>query len=206
MPDLESNIHIEMLKRGKTKHPQQKLYGLHWGDPEVKPRLGKVKDKFVTPFLNPEHNAIEIGPGGGRWTRYLLTFKTLYAVDYHQELLDELRMNFQNDNIVFIKNNGTDFPSIPEKSVDYLFSFGVFVHLDVPLIEKYLQNMKTVLRANANVVIQYSDKTKKAAQINPGFSDNNPEIMRGLVKNMDYHIIAEDTKLLKHSSIIHFSV
>jgi ubiquinone/menaquinone biosynthesis C-methylase UbiE len=205
-PSLETNIHLRMLKKGRRKNPEQKLYGLHWGDPDVHPRLIKVRDRFVTPFINPAHSAIEIGPGGGRWTRYLLTFRKLYAVDFHQELLDELSLNFQGDNMVFIKNSGTDFPSIPESSIDYLFSFGVFVHLDIPLIEGYLRNMRAVLKPKANVVIQYSDKTKKGAQKNKNFSDNNPEIMRKLVGDMGYNIISEDTRLLYHSSIIHFSI
>ena len=41
-----------------------------------------------------EVTAVEIGPGGGRWTRYLLGFKSIYAVDYHDEVLREFAKTF----------------------------------------------------------------------------------------------------------------
>ena len=33
-----------------------------------------------------------------------------------------------SENIIEILNNGTDFPGVPAASVDFVFSFGVFVH------------------------------------------------------------------------------
>ena len=91
------------------------------------------------PYVNSEHQAVEIGPGGGRWTRYLLGFGKVYVVDYHAELLKELKKNFNKSNMAFIRNDGTNFPAIREGSIDYLFSFGTFVHLDVHLVGEYLK-------------------------------------------------------------------
>jgi methyltransferase family protein len=89
---------------------------------------------------------LEIGPGGGRWTRYLLGFRKLYVIDYYSELLEDVKRRFRRPHVTFIKNNGTDFPGIDDHSVDYLFSFGTFVHLDTYLIEAYLNNMHPILR------------------------------------------------------------
>jgi hypothetical protein len=87
-----------------------------------------VRDRYVLPFVNPEHIAVEIGPGGGRWTRYLLGFKTVYAVDYYEELLAEFRKTFgRYPNVKTIKNHGTAFPGIAPQSVDYTLSFGCFM-------------------------------------------------------------------------------
>jgi hypothetical protein len=78
----------------------------------------------------------------------------VYAVDYHQELLDELAVNFHADNLISIKNSGTDLPEVPPESIDFVFSFGVFVHLDLDLIDVYLQSFKSVLKCGGNVVLQ----------------------------------------------------
>jgi cyclopropane fatty-acyl-phospholipid synthase-like methyltransferase len=121
-------------------------------------------------------------------------------------LLKELRKNFKKPNMEFIKNNGTDFPGIKEHSIDYLFSFGAFVHLDAPLIEAYLMNMKPILKPGANVVIQYSDKTKIMAQLNNGFFENTPEKMRKMVSDAGYTICEEDLTSTCDSSIIRFTV
>jgi ubiquinone/menaquinone biosynthesis C-methylase UbiE len=136
----------------------------------------------------------------------MLDARRIYAVDYHQELLDELKSNFNRGNITFIKNNGDDFPSIPDGTIDFLFSFGTFVHLDAEIIDRYLKNMKRLLKPEAVVVIQYSDKTKPLGQRNAGFSENDPDRMRTLVLSNGYSIHEEDTKTLWHSAIVRFGL
>ncbi len=117
----------------------------------------------------------------------------------YEELLGELRKNFHEQNMVFIKNNGTDFPGVPSRSIDFLFSFGTLVHLDVPLIEAYLNNMRDVLRPGGNAVLQYSDKSKIMARMNSGFSDNSPAQMSEMVLKAGFRILEEDLTTLGHS-------
>jgi SAM-dependent methyltransferase len=218
MPDLDTRIHVQMLRRYRRRGSllrrivravrreiaEPPVYGLEWGDPDVVEPLRFVRDRYLLPYVSAEHSALEIGPGGGRWTRYLLGFRRLYVVDYYQELLDEVRSNFQRDNTVFIRNNGTDFPGVDPASIDFLFSFGTFVHLDLHLIEAYLANMRSILKPHANVVIQYADQTKIMARINRDFSDNTPDRMRDMVIAAGYAIAEEDLTTMWHSSIVRF--
>jgi cyclopropane fatty-acyl-phospholipid synthase-like methyltransferase len=135
----------------------------------------------------------------------LLTLDRLYVVDFHQELLDELARNFRAPGLFLVKNTGTDFPQIELQSVDLVFSFGVFVHLDIPIIESYLDNIKTIIRPGADVIIQYSDKTKEWARKNLTFSDNDPSRMCAMITARGYRIVREDREKLPHSSIVHFT-
>ncbi|HXW92829.1 MAG TPA: class I SAM-dependent methyltransferase [Terriglobales bacterium] len=219
MPVLGSPLHLDMLRSSGTRSSwvvrlaravkyafhSQGVYGLEWGDPEIVEPLRFVRDRYVLPYVNPAHAAVEIGPGGGRWTRYLLGFGKLYAVDYHAELLRELSKNFHPPNLHFIKNNGTDFPGIAAQSIDYVFSFGCFVHLDTRLIEEYLQSLKGIVKSASNVVIHYSDKSKVMAQLNHSFSDNTPQKMRQIVLLAGFRIVEEDLTTMWHSSIIRFT-
>src|SRR6266404_3701743 len=148
MPELKTTLHLDMLRRSgrrqnlvlrilkalKKEWCYGGIYGLEWGDPETVEPLRFIRDRYVLPYVNAEQCAVEVGPGGGRWTRYMLGFRKLYVVDYYADLLEEVRKNDRKRNIEFIKNNGTDFTGIEEHSVDYLFSFGTFVHLDTHLI------------------------------------------------------------------------
>jgi len=220
MPKLDTTLHIDMYRAGKRNRSfsqrvreamkvllaKNDIYGLEWGDPERIPPLHYVQNHFLTPYITSDSTVVEIGAGGGRWTRYMLNARQIYAVDYHQELLDELKANFDANNITYIKNNGDDFPGIPDGSVDFLFSFGVFVHLDVDIIDRYLRKIKPLLAYNSNVVIQYSDKTKPIAKNYKGFSDNDPDKMRELVLSHGYDIKEEDTKTMWHSSIVRFGL
>lgn len=200
-------MHLAMLEQSQRdgQIARDGVYGVHWGDPQNKANLREVRDRFVLPFVHPDKQAIEIGPGGGRWTRYLLGFGRLFAVDYHQELLDQLAAAYRAPHLVLLKNAGTDFPGIEPRSIDFVFAFGVFVHLDLPIIEAYLCSIRKVLRPDGNAVVQYSDKTKeKARLIGEGFSDNDPERMCAAVRAAGFTILEEDRVLLGHSSIVRF--
>ena len=193
-----------MIYRELTQGPA--IYGLEWGDPETLAPLQYIRDRFVLPFVNPDHVALDIGCGGGRWTRYLLGFKHVYPVDYYQELVTEFRRTFARyRHVTAIKNNGTDFPGVPAQSVDYILSFGCFGHINQTLIDEYLANIKTILKPGGNAVIHYSDKNKIMAQ-QPGFADNTPEQMRALVLRHGYEIVQEDTTTMWNGAIIHVTL
>jgi len=219
MPDLSTQLHLEMWRSYRKRSSflirsrqairllsrSKNVYGLEWGDPDVVPPLAFIRDRYVLPRVSSEQVALEIGAGGGRWTRYLLGFRELYIVDYHTEILQEVRKNFNKPNMKFFKNNGCDFPDIAEQSVDFVFSFGCFVHLDLPLIEAYLKNIKSILKPGGNVLLHYSDKTKIMAQLNPTFSDNTPARMKQMISNTGFEVVQEDVTTLWHSSIIGFT-
>lgn len=165
-----------------------------------------MRDHFLTPYVSPSATIVEIGPGGGRWTRYMLSARRIYAVDYHQELLDELRSRFNRPNIAFVKNSGDDFPGVPDGTADLIFSFGCFVHLDIDIIDRYLANMRRLLKTESNVVLHYADKTKPLARSNDSFSNNDPEAMRMLVRRQGYIICEEDTVTMWHSDVVRFGL
>lgn len=220
MPRLDTTLHLDMFAAGKARRrlgarirkalnvllAKDDIYGMEWGDPEVIPPLRYVRDHFLLPYIAAHTTVVEIGPGGGRWTRYMLNAARIFAVDYHPDILTELRKNFGAANITCISNNGTDFPGIEGGSVDFVFSFGTFVHLDLDIIDSYLFNIKPLLRHDANVVIQYADKTKPLARRNTGFSENDPDRMRQLVLSHGYCIREEDVKTMWHSSIVRFGL
>jgi hypothetical protein len=185
--------------------PRGDIYGMHWGDPEYVEPLAFIKRRYLLPLLKQEHVVLEIGPGGGRWTQYLRGARRLYVVDYYQEMLDELRRSFDAPNIVPVRNNGDDFPGVPDAEVDLVFSFDAFVHFELPLVESYLRNMWRIMKPGARGFIHYSDKTKIMAAINEAFAANDPATMRELVRNCGYTTVLEDTTTMWHSAIIVFA-
>jgi phospholipid N-methyltransferase len=184
--------------------PARDIYGMQWGDPDRAPPLNFIRNQYLFPLISPEKTGVEIGPGGGRWTRYLAQMKRLYAIDYHQEMLDELAKRFDRPNIVRIKNNGADFPGVGDQEIDLVFSFDVFVHLDLPIIENYLASMERIMKPGAKAFLHYSDMTKIMARRISSFSQNTPDTMRRMVSDAGYIIEQEDTTTMWHSSIIIF--
>jgi len=126
-------------------------------------------------------------------------------VDLNQKMFQYLIDRFgTKTNLSFCLTNGTDFPGISKDSIDYVFSFGTFVHLDTNLIKEYLVNLLQVTKKDSNVVIQYSEKSKPGAARTKGFSNNTAKIMRKLVLDSGFSIISEDLDTLPNSNVIHF--
>lgn len=209
MPDLDSPMHTYMLEEAaaNNKIGEDGVYGMHWGNPQTDPHLRLIRDRWLLPYVNPDHVALEIGPGGGRWTRYLLGFGLVLAVDYHQELLDQLASSYRAPYLHLRKNSGTDFPGVDDRSVDFVFSFGCFVHLAPEVIQSYFDEIKRVLKPTGCAVIQYSDKRKEAAQrLGDGFTDTNPEIICGWLRARGLHVLEEELDALPHSSVVRFRI
>lgn len=209
MPDLDSPMHVQMLEEAVAsgKIGSDGVYGMHWGDPQTDPVLKEVRNRFVLPYVHPDRKAVEIGPGGGRWTRYLLGFEEIIAVDYNQPLLDKLAETYRVPYLRPRKNSGTDFPGVESKSIDFVFSFGVFVHLAPEVIQAYFNEIKRVLKTDGCAVIQYSDKRKARAQeLGEGFTDTTPDVIRGWLRDRGLKILEEDTESLWHSAVVRFGI
>ena len=76
--DLGTTLHTDQLTRSRlvrllpiriaraiykelTRGPV--VYGLEWGDPDVWTPLRFIRDKYVVPFVSPDHIAVDIGCG-----------------------------------------------------------------------------------------------------------------------------------------------
>jgi len=206
MPGPLSDLHLEMYY---NEGRDTEIYGSQWGDPEnftQSPNLAMIKHHFIEPYVTDQTVVLEIGCGGGRWTKFFGNAQLVYALDAFDEMLQETKTSYYrangNDNLILVRTNGTDFPTIDECSIDYMFTFDVFVHLDIEVIEEYLVNAKKVLKDTGTIFIHYGDKTKYRGKENTGFSWNSPEIMHKLLKKLGLAIICENTTAFDNSNFV----
>ncbi len=178
-------------------------YGDQWGNPEKRNDLIQVRRKFLSGFVNQDTVALEIGSGGGRWTQYLLPCKEVICVEMNPEMFGYIRARFNNPpHLNYVVTHGSDLPSVPHDYVDFLFSFGVFVHIDFSIIAEYMKSIYPVMKQGGRIVLQFSNKKKPEAAKNPDFSDNSPERMQALFQKSGFRVDDVDDDLLIHSTII----
>jgi cyclopropane fatty-acyl-phospholipid synthase-like methyltransferase len=206
MPSLEWNRRFGVdLVRYSRRHPTDQFYGDQWGAVEDCDDLIAVRKKFLDPFVSPDKVGMEIGSGGGRWTQYLLPCRELICVELNPEMFAYIRSRFGDPkHVSYVTTHGHDLPCVPNDSVDFIFSFGTFVHLEMETIARYVESMSLVLKPGADVILQISNKHKEHSLVEkPSFSSNSPEFMADAFSRHGLTTVDVDNDVLLHSSIIH---
>lgn len=219
MPSLDWNRRWGADCRRQLEKQRLRYYGEQWGDPAASRlrrfvdalrgrarfrNLPRVARDYLEPYVAPDKVCLEIGPGGGRWTRFLLPAKELILVDLNPEFFGYLAERFPEaaGRMRFYQTHGYELGGVADASVDFAFSFGTFVHIEPEGIDAYLGELRRVLRPTGVAVLQYADKSKPRGRENPDFSDMTPAKMEALAAGRSFRVRAHDTELLLHSSIV----
>jgi SAM-dependent methyltransferase len=102
-------------------------------------------------------DVLEIGPGAGRWTGYLLERARRYiGVDISSTCVDHCRKRFGDDaRTTFVVGSGRDLATIEDSSIDAIWSYDAFVHINATDVASYVEEFRRVLRPGAMAVIHH---------------------------------------------------
>ncbi|MCP5559331.1 MAG: class I SAM-dependent methyltransferase [Verrucomicrobiaceae bacterium] len=119
------------------------------------------KDSLVANILKPRvaegSTVVEIGPGAGRWTEHLIPLATTYTgIDLSKTCIELCAAKFAtHKNATFRTNQGNDLPGVSDGSVDIIWSFDVFVHINLADIATYLDEFRRVLKPGGRAIIHH---------------------------------------------------
>ncbi len=120
-----------------------------------------IFNTYAARWLHPDQTALEIGPGGGKWTvRIAPLVKKLIVLDVAEKMLKRTEMRCKSlglKNIEYILGNGNDFQPIPDNSIDFLFSYDVFVHIAMEDTFPYTQEFNRILVNGGIGVCHYAN-------------------------------------------------
>lgn len=134
------------------------------------------KDSLVGTFIDRlmpvGAAALEIAPGYGRWTEHLLPRASrLDIVDINENCLGACVERFsEDDRLVPHLSPGACLPFIAADSVDFLWSFDSFVHMDPVVVRGYVREIGRVLRPGGRAVIHHAGLTGVACRLHPVLS------------------------------------
>jgi SAM-dependent methyltransferase len=154
MPDLQQNY-----SAWNEIHPwdqQGEEWSEAWGSSEaqwhfaIHPRLHR--------YL-PAAHILEIAPGHGRWTQYLLRYcDRLSAVDLSDKCIQVCRQRFASaTNLALHVNDGLHLDMIADGTCDLVFTFDSLVHAELDVIEAYLRQFAGKLTPNGVVFLHHSN-------------------------------------------------
>jgi SAM-dependent methyltransferase len=106
----------------------------------------------------PAGTLLEIAPGFGRWTEYLLhECHDVIGVDATERCVGVCRERFAGRPARFEVNDGRTLPMIADASVDAVFSFDSLVHVEAPEIASYLEEIARCLRPGGLAFLHHSN-------------------------------------------------
>jgi ubiquinone/menaquinone biosynthesis C-methylase UbiE len=102
---------------------------------------------------------LEIAPGHGRWTGYLLSSCDRYiGVDLAEGCVQACKKRFGSaENATFVANDGRSLPMIANGSIDFVFSFDSLVHSEADVIDAYIAELARVLAPDGIGFIHHSN-------------------------------------------------
>ena len=107
----------------------------------------------------PTGTVLEIGPGFGRWTQYLRHLSSkLILVDLSERCIDACRERFAADtHIEYIVNDGASLDMVPDRSVDFIFSFDSLVHAEADAVGAYIEQAARKLKPGGGGFVHHSN-------------------------------------------------
>jgi SAM-dependent methyltransferase len=119
------------------------------------------KRAFIRNVLEREiptrQDILEIGPGAGRWTESLLERARRYiGVDISSTCVEHCRKRFGSDSrATFVVGSGSDLAAVADRSIDAIWSYDAFVHINSAEVAGYVEEFWRVLRPGAAAVIHH---------------------------------------------------
>jgi ubiquinone/menaquinone biosynthesis C-methylase UbiE len=132
---------------------------------------------------------LEIGPGAGRWTATLIEMaSTFTGIDVAESCIRLCKQKFGGQRGQFLVGNGKDLAAIADASVDSLWSFDTFVHINLPEAASYVCEFRRVMRTGAVGVIHHG----KYGGIEGGWRSNlTSKAFRKLLEGHGFKILHE---------------
>jgi SAM-dependent methyltransferase len=118
-----------------------------------------VLNEIMLPRIEPAHDVLEIGPGAGRWSQMLIERARSYVgIDIAAACVEicEERFGHMRD-VRFQLGSGHDLKPIETGSIDRVWSFDTFVHIDSSDARDYTLEFGRVLRKDGMGIIHHGD-------------------------------------------------
>jgi SAM-dependent methyltransferase len=141
-------------------------------------------------YIRPGGHILEIGPGAGRWTGVLVEMAdTFTAVDIAESCIRICRQQYgDKPGTTFMVGNGQDLAGIADASIDSIWSFDVFVHINVGETARYVNEFKRVMRSGSIGVVHHG----RDGGLSGGWRSNlTSSAFRGLLQDAGFKVLRE---------------
>jgi len=107
----------------------------------------------------PAKQILEIAPGFGRWTRFLLSAcESFVGVELSEKCTEACRKRFFDaKHAQFITNDGQSLQLLGDQKFDLIFSFDSLVHVEYPVLASYISQILQKLTPTGVAFLHHSN-------------------------------------------------
>jgi SAM-dependent methyltransferase len=154
MPDLQWNT--SLWDGSYDWRSEGEEWSSWWGGSEAQ-WFGALYPR-IHRFL-PAKRILEIAPGFGRWTRYLLPVSEAYVgIDLSGKAVAACQKSFgQAPHARFVQNDGFSLDDAADAGFDFIFSFDSLVHAEMDVMGRYIPQLVKKLSGSGVAFIHHSN-------------------------------------------------
>jgi len=110
----------------------------------------------------PASHIVEIAPGFGRWTRFLVDMADkVTLIELSEACLDACRDRFADrSHVQYVLNDGRSLSAIPDGSADFFFCFDSLVQAEMDVLSGYIAQMRAKLTPHGVAFIHHSNAAR----------------------------------------------
>lgn len=171
--------------------------GHEWSD-----RFGTTEELYNQILRDKVYNyckgdGLEVAPGWGRITEYLIPVsKSLSIVDLNENCISKCVNKFGNKIKGYYVNDGKSLTSIPDNSLDYIFSFDSFVHIHFDVFSSYINEFSRVMKPGSHAVIHHAfffgGKDNSFENLG-GRANCDPTKLNEVLKSNGFEVVSQET-------------
>jgi len=155
-------------------------------------------NKMILKYIKRNSVILEIGPGAGRWTEFLHPIaNNLILADISKKCLDICKKRFNSVDKIDYHLIDKKLEFIDNETIDHVWSYDVFVHINPSDIEKYLKDFSRILKPGGVGIIHHSGKFSKSNEYKDGWRTYmDKEQFANFVQKFGMKIIEQNEKLV----------
>ena len=116
-------------------------------------------NEILFKYIKKDSTVLEIGPGGGRWTVELQKLaQNLIIADISKKCLDICKERFKSLKNIEYRLIDTRLDFIENDSIDHVWSYDVFVHINPSDVKNYIEDIKRILNPGGLAIIHHAGK------------------------------------------------
>lgn len=160
-----------------------------------------IVDGFILPWVGPDSIVGEIGCGGGRVAeRVVPRVGGFYGFDISARMLEHAREVITDPRAQFVLLENARLPGDLSESLDFIYAFDVFLHLDLYVMRRYFEEMARVLKAGGKAFVHTTNLTSDVGWSNFVKFDRyrpethfyvSPETVRTLADRTAFRLVKE---------------